>query len=155
MLLKSGVGEHSWEFLELQRDPTNQFQRKSVLKIHWKDWCWSWSSNTLVTWCEELTHWKRPWSWERLKAGGEGDDKRWDGWMASPTWWTCCSPQGFRVEHDLSSELNWQWHGVCWGRRYLAIERSLNVLSELLTSLQVFSLPFFLPYCAAPCFQLL
>ena len=35
-----------------------------------KDWCWS--SNALATWCEELTHWKRPWCWERLKAGGEG-----------------------------------------------------------------------------------
>ena len=46
---------------------------------------WSWSSNTLATWCEEPTHWKRTWCWERLKAGGEGDDKGWDGWMASPT----------------------------------------------------------------------
>ena len=42
------------------------------------------NSNTLATWCEELTHWKRPWCWERLKAGGEGDDRGWDGWMASP-----------------------------------------------------------------------
>ena len=49
--------------------------RKSVLNIHWKDWCWSWSSNTLATWCEELTHLKRPWCWERLKAGGEGDNR--------------------------------------------------------------------------------
>ena len=47
-----------------------------------------WGSNTLATWCEELTHWKRPWWWERLKAGGEGDDRGWDGWMASPTQWT-------------------------------------------------------------------
>ena len=44
----------------------------SVLSIHWKDWCWSWNSNTLATWCEELTHLKRPWCWERLRAGGEG-----------------------------------------------------------------------------------
>ena len=42
----------------------------------------------LATWCEELTHWKRPWCWERLKAGGEGDNRGWDGWMASPTQWT-------------------------------------------------------------------
>ena len=42
------------------------------------DWCWSWSSNTLATWWEELTHWKIPWCWARLKAGGEGDKKlRW------------------------------------------------------------------------------
>ena len=51
--------------------------RKSVLHIHWKGWHWSWSSNTLATWYKELTHWKRPWCWDRLKAGGEGDD-RWD-----------------------------------------------------------------------------
>ena len=53
-----------------------------------KDWCWSWSSNTLATWCEQLTHWKRPWCWRRLRAG-EGDNKGWDGWMTSPiqlTW---------------------------------------------------------------------
>ena len=60
--------------------------RKSTLNIHWKDWYWSWSSNTLATWCEELTHWKRSWCWERLKAG-EGDDRGWDGWMASQTLW--------------------------------------------------------------------
>ena len=44
--------------------------------------------NTLATWCEEPTHWKRPWCWERLKAGGEGDDRGWDGWMASLRQWT-------------------------------------------------------------------
>ena len=44
--------------------------------------------NTLATWCEELTHLKRSWCWERLKAGREGDDRVWDGWMASPTQWT-------------------------------------------------------------------
>ena len=92
--------------------------------IHWKDWCWSWSTNTLATWCEELTHWKRPWYWERLKARGEGDDRGWDGWMASLTqwmrlwvnsgrwWWTGRAevPQFLgsqRVGHDWATELNW------------------------------------------------
>ena len=46
-------------------------------------WCWSWNYNTLATWCEELTHLKGPWCWVRLKVGGEGDDRGWDGWMAS------------------------------------------------------------------------
>ena len=46
------------------------------------------SWNTLATWCKELTHWKRPWCWERLRAGGGGDNRGWDGWMASPTQWT-------------------------------------------------------------------
>ena len=49
--------------------------RKSVLNIHWKDLCRSWNSNILATWCKELTHWKRPWCWERLRAGEEGDDR--------------------------------------------------------------------------------
>ena len=53
-----------------------------------RDWCWSWNSNTLATWCEKPTHWKRPWCWGRLKAREEGDDRGWDGWMASSTQWT-------------------------------------------------------------------
>ena len=63
------------------RRQTSQSWRKSVLNVHLKDRCWSWSSNTLATWCEELTHWKRPWSWERLRTGGEGDNRglRWLG----------------------------------------------------------------------------
>ena len=44
-----------------------------------------WKLNTLATWCKKLTHWKRSWGWERLKAGGEGDDRGWDGWMTSLT----------------------------------------------------------------------
>ena len=88
MLLNSGVGKDSWESLGLQGDPTSPSLRRSVLGVNWKDWCWSWNSNTLATWCEELTHWKRPWCWKRLRAGGEGDDRGWDGWMASLTRWT-------------------------------------------------------------------
>ena len=42
----------------------------------------------LATWCKELIHWKRPWCWERLRAGGEGDNRGWDGWVASLTRWT-------------------------------------------------------------------
>ena len=72
---------------------TERRSNQSILKeislgVHWKDWCWSWNSNALATWCEELTYWKRPWCWERLRAGGEGDDRGWDGCMASPTQWT-------------------------------------------------------------------
>ena len=78
----------------------------------------------ISTWCEELAHLKRPWCWEILKVGGEGDDKGWDGWMTSPTqwtwvwvnsrgwWWTgrpgmlqCTRSQ--RVGHDWATELNW------------------------------------------------
>ena len=62
-----------------------QVWRKSTLNIYWKDWSWSWNSNTLATWCKEPTHWKIPWCWERLRAGGERDDRGWDDWMASTT----------------------------------------------------------------------
>ena len=58
-------------------------------QVHWKDWCWSWNSSTLTTWCKELNHLKRPWCCERLKVGEEGDHKGWDGWMASRTQWAC------------------------------------------------------------------
>ena len=71
------------------------------MNIHWKDWCWSWNSNTLVTWCKELTHWKRPWCWERLKAGGERDDRGWDDWKASLTWWIWV----------WASSRSWWWTG--------------------------------------------
>ena len=124
MLLNCGAGEDSWESLGLQGDPTSPSQRKSVLNIHWKDWCWSWNSNALVTGCEELTHLKRPWCWERLKVGGEGDDRGWDGWMASLTqrtwvwvnsgsrWWTgkpgvLQSTGSQRVRRDWATELSW------------------------------------------------
>ena len=88
MLLNCGVGEDSWESLGLHRDPTSPSERKSVQNIHCKDWCWNRSSNTLATWCKELPHWKRPWCWEGLRAGGEVGDRGWDGWMASLIEWT-------------------------------------------------------------------
>ena len=83
-----------WCWRGLLRVPwTARRSNQSILKeissgCFWKDWCLSWNSSTLTSWCEELTHLKRPWRWERLKAGGEGDDREWDGWMASPTQWT-------------------------------------------------------------------
>ena len=124
MLLNCGVGEDSWESLGLQGDPTSPFWRRSILNIHWKNWCWSWNISTLATWCEELTHCQRLWYWERLKAGGGGDDRGWDGWMASPTrptwvltsssswWWTgkpgvLQSMGSQRVGHNWVTKLNW------------------------------------------------
>ena len=83
----------------------------------------------LATSCEELIHWKRLWCWEGLGAGGEGDDRGWDGWMASPThwtwvwvnsgsWWWTGRPGVLqfmgsqRVGHDWATELNWTESGT-------------------------------------------
>ena len=118
-----------WCWRRLLRVPwTAKRSNQCILKeispsVHWKDWCWSSDSNTLATWCEVLTHLKRPWCWERLRAGGEGDDRGWDGWMASPAqwtwvwvnsrrwWWTgkpgmLQSMGSQRVGHDRVTELN-------------------------------------------------
>ena len=63
------------------RSSNQSILRRSVLSVHWKDCCGSWNFNNLDTWCKELTHLKRPWFWERLGAGGEGDGRGWDvGW---------------------------------------------------------------------------
>ena len=123
-----------WCWRRLLRVPwiarrSNQLILKEIsLEYSLKDWCWSWSSNTLATWCEELAHWKKAWCWERLKAGGEGDDRGWDILMASPmqcTWvwassssWRWTGKPGVlqsmglqRVRHDWVTELKWngQW----------------------------------------------
>ena len=119
-----------WCWRRLLRVPwTARRSNQSILKeispgVHWKDWCWSWNSNTLAIWCEELTHLRRPWCWERLRARRAGDDRGWDGWMASPTqwtwlwvdsgsWWWTGRPGVLwfmgsqRVGHDWATELNW------------------------------------------------
>ena len=122
-----------WHWRRLLRVPwTARRSNQSILKeinpeYHWKDWCWSWNSHTLATWCEEVTHWKRPQCWEILKAVGERDDRGWDGWMASPTdghefeqvlqvgdrqgSLACCSPRGHK-ESDMTERLNWTDHKV-------------------------------------------
>ena len=85
------------------------------------------NSSTLATSCEELTHWKRLWRWEGLGAGGEGDDRGWDGWMASlsrwtwvwvnsGSWWWTGKPGMLRimgsqrVGHDWVTDLIWSEH---------------------------------------------
>ena len=119
-----------WCWRRLLRVPrTARRSKQSILKeispeYSFKDWCWSWSSNIWAIWCEELTHWKRPWCCGGLKAGGEGDNRGWDGWMASPTrwtwvwvssgswWWTARpsrlqSMRSQRVGHDWTTKLKY------------------------------------------------
>ena len=118
-----------WRWRRLLRVPwTARRSNQSILKelspgCSLQGMMLSWNSNTLVTSCEELTHWKRLWCWEGLGAGGEGDDRGWDGCMASRTWWTwvwvtpgvgdeqgglaCCDSWGGIVRHDWATKLNW------------------------------------------------
>ena len=93
----------------------------------------SWGSNPLATWCKELTHWKRPWCWERLKAG-EGDDRGWDGgwhhrldgheFEQAPEVGdrqgrlACCSPWGHKGS-DVTERLNWLSWVTCEGKKFL------------------------------------
>ena len=117
-----------WCWRRLLRVPwTTRRSNQSILKeispgCSWKDWCWSWNSNILATWCEELTHWKRLWCWERLRARRAGDDRGWDGgwhhWLNGPGFgWTmgfgdgwgglgCCSSWSHK-ESDMTEWLNW------------------------------------------------
>ena len=125
MRLNCGVGEDSWESLGLQGDPTSPFWRRSALGVFWREWCWSWNSSTWATSCEELINWKRLWCWEGLGAEGEGDDRGWDGcmasltrwtrvWVNSQSWWWTGRPGVLRfmwwqrVRHDWATELNWK-----------------------------------------------
>ena len=129
------------------RRPNQSTLNEISPSVHWKDWCWSWNSNTLATWCKELTHWKRPWCWERLKAGKEDDDRGWDGWMASliqwtlvwassgSWWWTGRSGMlqsmgSKRVGQDWATELNW----------YFIVIQLANILIKMFPSSLMFLL---------------
>ena len=115
-LLNCGVGENSWEFLGLQ-DQTSQSSRKSVMNIHWKDWCWIWSSNTLVTWCKNLTHWKKILMLGKIEVRRRRERWRLRWLDASPTWWTWVWASSGRwwwtgkpsvgKESDMTEWLNW------------------------------------------------
>ena len=122
-----------WCWRRLLRVPWNaRRSNQSILKeislnSHWKDWCWSWVSNTSTSRCKEPTHWKRPWCWERLKAGGERNDRGWDGWMASLTWWTWV----------WASSGSWWWTGKpdvlqSMGRKELDMTECLNYIRVVL-----------------------
>ena len=89
---KEGRELKNWCFqtVVLEKTLENPLESKEIKPVNlkgnqpwnilWKEWCWSWSSNTSATWCEETSHRKRPWCWERLRARGEEGNRGWDGW---------------------------------------------------------------------------
>ena len=154
-----------WCWRRLLRVPwTARRSNQSILKeitpgCSWKDWCWSLNSNTLATWCKELTHLKRLWCWERLKAGGEGDNRGRDCWMASPTqwmrvwvnsrsWWWTGRPAMLwfmgsqRVRHNWVTELNWTEGslGVCVWKLYEGYRNSSWHIAYVFHDMLLFSL---------------
>ena len=123
--LNCGVGEDSWCLLDC----------KEIQPVHLKgDQSWVFfgrtdaETETPILWPPDAKGWLiwKDWWWERLKAGGEGDDRGWDGWMASLTqwtwvwvgsgsWWWRERPGVLRfmesqtVGHNWVTELNWIW----------------------------------------------
>ena len=144
-----------WCWRQLLRVPwtARRSNQPTILKkisydIHWKDWCWSWNYNNLATWCKEWTHWKRPWCWARLRAG-EGNDRGWDDWMASPilwtwvwvssgSWWWTGKPgvlqsMGLqRIGHEWATELNW-WERMPWFFVFWMLSLKLTISLSLLS----------------------
>ena len=117
MLLNCDVEEDFWESFGLQGDPTSPSWRKPVLNVYWKDWCWSWSSNTLATSCEVLTSLEKT-----LMLGGIGGRRRrgrqrmrWLGGITdsmdipvnSGRWWWTGTPGVLRFMGSQRVGYNW------------------------------------------------
>ena len=129
MVLKTLVSPLGCKEIKSINPKGNQSWIFTEMNIHW---CWSWNSDTLATWYEELIHWKRPWYWARLNAGGEGDDRGWmNGWHHrlghefkqalgvhdGQGSLVCWSPCGHK-ELDMTQWLNWfamkWWDWMSW-----------------------------------------
>ena len=118
--------------------------------LSWKDWCWSWSSNTLATWCEELIHWKRLWCWERLKTKGEAGSRgslfKWHHQLnghefeqtPGESWGqrslVCCSPEKSCKKLDTTRWLNNRFESTFSRRRYLFLMKYFFYSYSLLTN---------------------
>ena len=136
----------------LEKTPENPLDCKEIQPVHPRgdqSWvfigrCWSWNSNTLAIWCKELTHLKRPWWWERLRAGGKGDDRGWDGWIASLTrwtwvwmdfrsWWWTGRPGVLRFMRSQSRTWLSDWTELNWTAKTFPIVKLLSVFYTVIT----------------------
>ena len=121
------VSNWCFQTVVLEKTFESPLDSKEIQSVHPKgnqSWifigrtCWSWNSNTLATSCEELIHWKRLWCWEGVGAGGEGDDRGWDGWMAPSTQWTWIWVSSrswwWTGKSDVLLSIGWQRAGHDW-----------------------------------------
>ena len=129
LLSNCGAREDSWTWTVpwTARRSNQSILKEITLNTHWKDRCWGWSSNNRATWCKQLTHWKRPWCWEKTLMLGKTEGRRrrgrqrmrWlDGiktqctwvWVNFRRWWRAGKPgmlqsMGLqRVRHDWTTE---------------------------------------------------
>ena len=142
------------ESLGLQGDPTSPFLKEISPGISLEGMMLKLKLQCFGHLMQGLTHWKRLWCWEGLGAGGEGDDKGWDGWMASLTqwmwvwvnsgsWWWTGRPGVLRfmgsqrVGHDWATELNWGKHNFYFVPDFLVITNT-KVLGILTTNILSF-----------------
>ena len=112
MLLNYGVGEDFWESLG-QQDQSQSILWEISPEYSLEGLMLKLKFQYLATWCEELIRLKQPWCWERLKARGKGDDRGWDGWMVSPTQWTCV----------WISSRSWRWTGKPGVLQFMGLQR--------------------------------
>ena len=110
-----GVGEDAWEYIGQQGDQISQSWGKLILSTHWKNWCWSWCSSILVIWCEQLTHWKSPWCWERQRTEGEKGIREWLDGITDATDMNLCKLQEMVRDREAGCsavrevEKSWTW----------------------------------------------
>ena len=120
---QSNHGNPCWlrKTLVEQGDQKSQSYRKSILNIHWKDCCWS--SNTLATWCKELTHWKRPWCWKDWgKEKGVTEDERLDS-----------------ITDSMDRSLSKVWETVKDRRTWSGVKKNWTQLSDWITTTKAFT----------------
>ena len=155
MLSNCGVGEDSWESLDSKIKPV--ILKEITPNIHWKDWWWSWSSNTLATWCQELTHLGKTLTLGKIEGWRIRGRQRmrwldgftdWWTWIraSSRSWWRAGKPGVLQSNKELDTnewlkgtelngaeeELNWMGQRKNWG----CMARSTMVLAELIRNSQ-------------------
>ena len=135
-----GAGEESWKSLGLSKRSNQSILREINPEYSLEELMLNWSSSIVVQWCSQMTHWKSPLCWERLRAEGEEDVRGWDAWWHCPCnehelgqtsgddegegGLLCCSPWGCRVRHDWETKQWQQQQNIHTMEYYSTIKRN-------------------------------